>query len=373
SVNIDSMGAIRMPTALGVAKMVLDPNNLEVIGHIEGSDPALNIHLKKTAPPPAPTHEVQEVQIKSGDVSLYGHLHAPKYGDKKTAIIIVGGRGCYAGNTQYDLNAKLLRAYGISVLICHKRGTGRSTGDCGTATVEDLASDVIACQQFLQNHPNAYESIGVMGSSAGGWVITKALDRTDFDFMISIVGPSTSVRDQQKQSAQYGGKFYGLTDTAIQQVLAYTDLMFDAPATEASFLQFQAMLKQAEASGWLELLDDTDVPSTAAGIDSLWVRRHAFDPGKNLAAYSHPMLVIYGEIDWIVPYRENIQRLEELFAGERRQLLRTVIAYHAEHGTEVEGDYIKLDGGKSYWHFYRISPQVTVEIVNFLRKNKWIE
>ena len=371
-VTIDSLGKINMPTGYGPVEMVLDSNNLEIIGHVPGTDPTFNIHIKKTPPPPATTYEVTEISVANGEVSLYGHLHSPKYGEKKTAIILVGGRGCYAGDTRYDLYAKVLREYGISVLVFNKRGTGKSTGDCDAATLADLASDVIACQQFLRQHPNRYETIGVLGSSAGGWVITKALEKTDFDFMISVVGPSTSVRDQQIQSGEYGGRFYELSDATMQQIQTYTHLMFDAPANEEGFAQFQALLKQAEQEGWRELLENTDIPQTAAGIDSLWVRRHRFDPGPSLAAYQHPMLVIYGEIDWIVPYRENIARLEELFAGDRRKLLRTVITHNAEHGTEVEEGYIQLSNRKSYWHFYRISAQVNIEIVHFLRENKWI-
>ena len=353
--------------------MVADYNYLEIIGHVEDRDPTLNIHLIKVPHPPAPSYKTEEISIKNGEVSLYGHLHSSKNGPHQTAIILVGGRGCYAGDTEYDLYAKVLRENGISVLVFNKRGTGQSTGDCHAATMEDLASDVRACHRFLKEHPHDYQNIGVLGSSAGGWVIAKAEEARIFDFMIGVVGPSTSVKDQQLQSMAYGLDFYELSEVARKEIMEYTDLMFEAKADQKSFNRFEELLEGAKQNGWFELLDDTDIPPSPAGIDSLWVRRHSYDPGPSLAAFDKPMLAIYGQKDWIVPYEENIARLEdELFSGERSKLLKTVVAYASEHGTEAEAKYVSLGENKSYWHFYRISPQVLIEIVDFLEKNGFL-
>ena len=372
-VKIDSLDKIIFNTGHGKAVMQLDSNGMEMVGALEGSLPAMYVHLKKIPNPPAPTYSVQEVQINNGTVKLNGHLHQPKYSKSKTAIIIVGGRSCYAGSTKYDLYAKLLREYGISVLVFNKRGTGKSTGDCSVATIADLASDVAACKEYLANHSSQFTNIGVLGSSAGGWVMVKAQEKAKFDFMISIVGPSTSVKEQQMQSMDYGFDFYKLSSNAKSDLLEYTNMMFDSEATESNFAKFKELLKSSEKDGWKELLDDTDIPESVKGIDNLWVRRHNFDPAKTLSAYDHPFLAIYGEIDWIVPYKENIQRLKELFPSERSELLTTVTAHDAEHGTETKGKYISLAGEKSYWRFFRISPQVQIEIINFLIKNNFIE
>lgn len=372
-VMIDSIDTIKMNTGHGKAILTLDSNNLEIIGYIEGSQPAINIHLKKIPPPPPPNYLVDEITIANGDISLGGHLHTPKFSSTKTAIIIVGGRSCYAGSTKYDLYAKVLREYGISVLVYNKRGTGKSTGNCDIATIDDLANDLVACKKYLENHPNGYNQIGVLGSSAGGWVMTKAQESTSFDFMISVVGPATSVKEQQFQSMKYGAEFYKLTKEAKANVEAYTKLMFDAAATPSNYKKFQQLLEKSAAEGWKELLDDTDIPPDAAGIENLWVRRHDFNPQKVLEKYNKPFLAIYGGIDWIVPYKENIDRLEKAFIGSRKSLLKTAVAHKAEHGTEVKGAYVSLAENKSYWHFFRISPQVLIELIQFLKNNEFIE
>lgn len=372
--QIDSMGRVITNTGLGKATMQIDTNYLEMVGTVENKDRPISLHLKKVPAPPPPTYQVDEFQMKNGDVTLFGHFHRPKVNDSKTAMIIVGGRSCYAGTTKYDLYAKVLREYGISVLVFNKRGTGNSTGDCNTATIQDLASDVAACKRFLEAHPNQYENIGVLGSSAGGWVMVKAEEMVDFDFMISVVGPATSVREQQEQSVTAGAEFYRYSEEMKRSILDYTDLVFDAEATEENFVEFKRRLEKAEELGWKnEMLDGSDIPDNAEEISHLWVRRHGYDPGPVLATFNNPFLAIYGEIDWIVPYQQNIERLNKLFSGERQNLLKAVIAYQAEHGTEVADAIATLPNGETYFHFFRISPQVLIEVVKFLRVHDFIK
>ena len=367
-VEIDSTGKISLNTGYGKVFLDFDKNNLEILGQIQNSNPAIYLHLKKSPPPPEDLYEVDEIQFQNGNVTLFGHLHQAKLNFENTAVIIVGGRGCYAGSTKHDLYAKFFRKYGISTLVYNKRGTGQSGGDCSQATIADLAMDLKAAKEFLANHPSDFEKIGVLGTSAGGWVMTRAQEETSFDFMISIVGPSTSVRDQQLQSMDYGAEFYGLSETAKNNLEEYTKMMFDAPDNKKSQARFDELLGKADEEGWKDLLDDTDRPEVTGGINNLWVRRHDYDPGKSLASFDAPFLAIYGERDWIVPPKENIDKLSQLFSGERSKWLNSFTAYDAEHGMEMQQRYIDLAGGKSYWHFYRISPILRIEILKFLRK-----
>ena len=155
--------------------------------------------------------------------------------------------------------------------------------------------------------------------------------------------------------------------------MEYTNLMFDAKATAANYARFQELLKSAERDGWKNLLDGTDVPASKEGINDLWVRNHRYDPRATLSKFNKPFLAIYGEIDWIVPYKENIERLNELFTANNKQFLNTVVAPFAEHGTETKGEYVTLANEKSYWRFFRISPTVQIELINFLKKYEFIK
>lgn len=371
-VEIDSLQNISFGTGYGKVSAKLDARHLEMIGYLEKSMPTVNIHLKKVPNPPANQYEAKAISFKNGDIEFKGHLHRPKTLPSKTAMILIGGRGCYAGATQYDLYAQSLRSYGISVLAFNKRGTGNSTGDCSKATITDLASDIKAAKEFLKSQYN-YENIGVLGASAGSWIASKTSEITSLDFIISIAGPSTSVRDQQLQSTKYSSQFYKFSETASANALKYTNMLFDAKASNKDFKEFQSMLEIAKKEGWNSLLDATDIPKNKKDINSLWVRRHNYDPAKALKSFNQPYLAMFGETDWIVPFKENIELFDQYFSGDRSQLLIKVIARNAEHGTETPEEYVKLPSGESYWHFYRISPQVLIEIVDFLRTHKFID
>ncbi|MEL6864165.1 MAG: alpha/beta hydrolase [Bacteroidota bacterium] len=379
AVEIDSTGRITFGSGYGPLEVQMDTSSLELSGRVKNTHPSIYVHFKKVPAPPASPYEIIPVDIPNGAVNLKGHLHYPSYTSAKTAVIIVGGRGCYAGATQYSLYAKMLNPYGISTLAYNKRGTGKSTGDCQTATIEDLAKDVVAIKKYLEAHPNGYENIGVIGSSAGGWVMMKASEYTDFDFFISLVGPSTTVREQQMQSLEEGVKEFKLSPKAREELIDYTNLVFDAKPTEKDFQQFQTLLQSAETGGWRQLLEATDIPNSRAEIPQLWVQRHGYDPSEALKKCQVPFLAIYGGKDWIVPYRENVARLEELFTGDRKKYLTTVVAPEAGHSTEFSGEYKKLPNDdpslpymQSYWRFFNVSPYPQIEMIRFLQQNNWV-
>jgi len=200
--------------------------------------------------------------------------------------------------------------------------------------------------------------------------MAKAEEQTDFDFMISIVGPSTSVRDQQLQSMEYGANVYQIKAPAMKHLRTYTNLMFDAKSEQ--YAEMMALLEKAEQEGWKTLLDDTDIPTSATEINNLWVRRHNFDPKEVLSNYEKPFIGIYGERDWIVPQKENIALLNQYFSP-KSNLLTTVVAHNAEHGMEMEAKWIDLGQNQTYWHFYRISPAVRIEMIAFLKKHDLLE
>ena len=85
AVTFDSTNRLKFSSGYGVANVVLDPQNLELIGSIENSDPPMSIHLKKIPSPPPPDYEVSEVIITNKEIELYGHLHTPKFQKAKNS------------------------------------------------------------------------------------------------------------------------------------------------------------------------------------------------------------------------------------------------------------------------------------------------
>ena len=372
-VTIDSTNLITFRTGIGAARMRLDTAALELNGTLTDQTPTTYVHLKKIPDPPTPTYTVEAVRMRSGNDTLGGYVHRPKYAPSRTAIIIVGGRGCWTGSPKFDLYAKLLRDYNVTVLAYDKRGTGQSSGDCATATLDDLAEDVVTIRDYLRRVYPDLQHIGALGSSAGGWVVARAAELTELDFLITVVGPATSVRDQQLQSMDYGLREYKLPANSRDDLRAYTELMLDAPVTPDNFARMQALLKNAKVAGWDQLLDDTDVPADVDAMDQLWVRRHAYDPARSWRQFDGPVLAVFGERDWIVPLRENTERLRSFFPNGRTDQLHIVIAPEGGHSTEAPDQWVKLTDDHRYYRFFRVSPVLSIEVIQFLRKWNYMD
>lgn len=365
-VRVDSSGMIHLPSPYGPVDLQLDESRLELIGQVRGTAPAVYVHLKKKPMPPEPAFTVEPVTILNEKIKLAGHLHKPTFPNSATAVILVGGRGCYASETSQNGYAQFLRSYGLTVLAYQKRGTGDSTGDCEQATIDELASDLRAAYQFLKNHPRQFQKIGVLGISAGAWVAQKAQESGTFDFTMTIVGPATSVETQQLQSSKYGARKFELSQKAETDLMAYMELVLQGESDRKTLKAMEQLLSTAEIDGWEAMLESTDIPQKVKDLDQLWARRHRFDPKAVLGLYNKPYLAIFGAEDWVVPPAENIKTLEGAFSGDRRFLLHTYVLPESGHGMDTEADYRVLESGASYWHYYRAAPQLTIHLVEFL-------
>ena len=83
-----------------------------------------------------------------------------------------------------------------------------------------------------------------------------------FDFMISIVGPSTSLYEQQIQSLDYGLIEYDIPNEYRSEIVEYTNLVFEAEPTDANFNKMMQLLDSARQHDWIKLLDETDIPAS---------------------------------------------------------------------------------------------------------------
>ena len=95
------------------------------------------------------TEKHEDVRFANGDVQLAGTLISPSTPGRHPAIILVHGSG--AESREYVLPfARFLIRQGMTVLAYDKRGVGGSTGDWNTASFDDLAADVVAAFQVLE-------------------------------------------------------------------------------------------------------------------------------------------------------------------------------------------------------------------------------
>lgn len=128
----------------------------------------------------------EEVLFKNGDVSLSGTLILPLKGKFFPAVVITHG-GTPNERDGYKSWALHFAGKGIAALIYDKRGSGKSSGDTQSASMDDLADDAVAGVNFLKTRAEIdVKKIGVIGHSQGGWFAPLAAAKSkDVAFVIA--------------------------------------------------------------------------------------------------------------------------------------------------------------------------------------------
>ena len=145
------------------------------------------------------------VEIKSDSIHLNAAYYQPKNKERlKGAIVIVHGS---APSTYEDVSfyTRIGVQLGMAVLAFDKRGVGKSGGtyeyfdvNRSKAWFELLASDVLACVQWLKARPELRGTkIGLLGGSQAGWIMPLAASKSnDIDFMVIGEGVSVSAGEE---------------------------------------------------------------------------------------------------------------------------------------------------------------------------------
>ncbi|NBC19350.1 MAG: alpha/beta fold hydrolase, partial [Bacteroidetes bacterium] len=270
--------------------------------------------------------------------------------------------------------AKLLAERGIAALVYDKRGVGDSEGDWDTATVHDLAGDAAAALATVAAHPDVdAERVGLYGSSAGGWVAPRAYVLSDVPpaFVITRVGPATSVEEQQLDVVGYLADQADLDAAERARFNEFIRVENDLSLSdEAVYERLTALLDDERNADWADFLADA-APASPEDVPGLWVRRHAYDPADALRQIDVPFLAIYGEDDYVVPPDENVPLLRQLLDEAGNTDYRILVLPEAGHGLEHGHRLRTLDDGgmkRYYFKYDRVAPGAYQAIVDFLNE-----
>jgi len=133
----------------------------------------------QTPTPPFPyTEERVRIEHAEAGLTLAGTLTLPADDVARAplpAVVLLTPAGpfdrdvTFMGHKIFAVIADHLTRHGFAVLRCDDRGVGESTGDFGTATTADFASDVRAKLRFLRGDERIdHDRIGLIGHSEGG-------------------------------------------------------------------------------------------------------------------------------------------------------------------------------------------------------------
>ncbi len=253
-------------------------------------------------------YSTEEVIFPSGDIHLAGTLLKPLTPGPHPALVMLHGSGPATRDSLAPF-ADIFARNGIAVLIHDKRGTGGSTGNWNRATFDDLASDALAAVAYLKTRPeiNA-KQIGLQGTSFGGWVAPLAASRSsDVAFVIVESAPAVSPLEHERLRVRAQLHADGFSPDVVVRALAFMDRKFEVARTGQGWQKLEDAMKRANDEGWLSYVNP---PSSLESLQWNWTYLLSYDPRPALEKVTCPILVLYGQLDTIVPAAENREKME---------------------------------------------------------------
>lgn len=266
----------------------------------------------------------EEVTFKNGDVTLAGTLVVPAAkvkGGKHPALVFTHGGGPRVREVYWGLGY-LFAARGFVVLSYDKRGVGKSTGNWGEASFEDLADDAVAAAKFLQARTDvAANQIGFFGQSQGGWIAPLAASRfPDAAFAIAMSGGGLSPAETELFDTEFELFKAGYSASEISDAVAFQKLKNEIIASPAASLSDAKWDEYAKARAvakdqkWFRQ-PGIDIRGPEERDHPIWThmrRFYAYDPAPTLRASKAPLLAIFGELDTPEGVKANVRAIKQI-------------------------------------------------------------
>ena len=373
---------VTFETYYGEASMVLDSSYLEMTGTIANANPPYQFHLKKSLKPFTPKILSKDIKVKNKGANVSGTLYYKEGIDKPmAAAVLVHGRGC--GTRRWkQTRAQKLAEYGIAAFVYDKRGSQASGFPCEKATHDQNVSDINAIvKQLSKEKVVNKKKIGLVSYSAGSWIASHVTQVSEIPiaFLVTMVGPTTSVKQQQLDGLEAFMIEKGFEKPAIDEAKSYTELMFTEDDYKKAYEKMQELLIGAKEKGWDEWLVEDDYADSAQDIKNMWVQRFSYDPDRSYQRIMKiHILAVFAEKDPVVPYQKQIERLKQFKQEVPSLNVSTKIipsAFHSmEHGPEVRdlGRDAVSEQPTYYYKYDRVAHGAIGYIVNFLDTHNFL-
>ncbi|MEQ8433856.1 MAG: alpha/beta fold hydrolase [Oceanicaulis sp.] len=376
-VEIDEEGRVVLPQARGgEAVLTFDRLYNQLVGPNGAAIPAQTLYLSRAARPPEPPVIEREIRLgENNDIAAYVFL--PQGDGPFAGVVLNQGRGCFRSARPQQV-AGLLARYGVAAIAYDKPGTGDSAGDCSDNRFEDYVRIGVAARDHLAGLDRVDpERIGLFGSSLGAWTapaVGEALIETGRPapaFIMTWVGPATSIAQQQRDAAASIGAELGLGADELALVYRSVEIALDRGMDDrAAYRELMEIRAAAEAGGWLDaMFAPDDFPADAQSVDGLFLRRFQYDPAQaHDTLAGTPWLAIMGEDDPVVPFEVNADALREGLGDNDAETLRIVGLPGVGHAQERGDVWRTLGDGTAYFKFDRVEAEFLDEMVVFLRE-----
>lgn len=261
--------------------------------------------------------------------------------------------------------ADYLAKNGIASLRYDDRGFGKSSGDVMSATTFTFMRDAKAGTDYLRSL-GMFGQIGVLGHSEGGTIAFMLGAGKHADFVISMAGAAVKgskiLVEQNRVALMLAGMSEETTDTyckALERIYEYKDMHPSDRSPEA----LDDILKSIGGS----------IPSDARNnlkavmdIDNAWMNSFiSYDPEKELASCTCPVLAINGSLDTQVISGQNIAVIKSMLPANEYNVIKEYsglnhLFQHAVTGSIMEYNNIEET----------ISPEVLHDVAEWIKSLK---
>jgi pimeloyl-ACP methyl ester carboxylesterase len=271
----------------------------------------MNAEFRAARSAQAPEIREQEVVFHNGNTTIAGTLMLPNGNGPFPGMVCTHGSGNIVRTfAAYRSEGVFYARLGFATLIYDKRGSGNSSGDLASASLEDLADDALAGVRALKGRPDVIASqIGVSGISQGGWVAPLAATRSpDVAFVIVISPCSINPMEQSIFNVENVMRSAGYSEAAVARATDLRRRIYSAVRTGHPDPDVQSLIDAARNEAWFAASQlPASVPAEVSSGERAFL---LFDPLPMWRRLSVPVLALWGGMDTQVPSRESQRAIE---------------------------------------------------------------
>lgn len=274
-------------------------------GEFEENGARGTFRLERFVPNTRPPAE-KEITISNGDVTLSGTLLLPSGVNRPVpAVVFLHGSGPEGRWASKYLAVRFAEA-GIAALIYDKRGVGESTGDWSSVGFEELADDAVAAVLALKREASVDASrIGIHGHSQGGTLAPLVARKVpDLAFVIATAAAGLPMDSVEIYSLENSVSIDSLSSEDARTAREFIRVLVATAYRGEPRNRLLTIWEQVRDKPWT-----FEIPEEGSYYWSFSRRIAGYDPERQWAQVSSPVLLVYGELDQRVPPRASASRI----------------------------------------------------------------
>ena len=314
----------------------------EVIsGTVSGGEISGPLSLRHTGIVPATPYAQEEVRFRNGDITLSGTLLIPPTKGRHPAVVLIHGSSTPSRN-DFRFYGDLFVRRGIAALIYDKRA-GADLSGASRVDLRDLAKDTLAAVELLKARADIDpKQIGLWGHSEGGWVAPIAAAQSkDVAFVISFSGPGVTYAEVNKFADANRLRSHSFSEADIREATEALARVDEYVRRGGDERELQSFLDEAWGKPWAA---QTTLPRRVPNSEEIrtWLRWRNLDldPVPYWQQIKVPTLVMFGELDDVVPVQTSAERIAAALKVAGNKDVTIKIFPKANHTIQQAPDFL---------------------------------